>query len=67
MHITLNGEKKTLDAQITVAEFVKTQGYDEKAPIAIAINTTIVPRSTWESHAIKDGDEVEIVSPMQGG
>ena len=36
-------------------------------PFAIAVNSVFVPKSAYESTELKNGDEVEILSPMQGG
>ncbi len=34
---------------------------------AIAINYDVVPRSQWAETALKAGDEIEIITPRQGG
>ncbi|KFB11261.1 sulfur carrier protein ThiS [Nitratireductor basaltis] len=35
--------------------------------VATAVNGTMVPRDRRDAHALKEGDRVEILSPMQGG
>ena len=35
--------------------------------IAVSVNETVVPRVRWHEVALKPGDAVEIVKPVQGG
>jgi sulfur carrier protein len=35
--------------------------------LATAVNASLVRAGDREAHALSDGDEVEILSPMQGG
>lgn len=49
-------------------DLLETQGfYEETRGIAVAINGTVVPRSSWSQTRLADGDDVEIVKIMQGG
>ncbi|HEY8241513.1 MAG TPA: sulfur carrier protein ThiS [Kiritimatiellia bacterium] len=66
MTITLNGEKKTLDAEVTVADLIRASGQTGNG-VAVAVNMAFVPRSTHATTIVHDGDNVEIVEPRQGG
>jgi len=69
MQLTVNQQAMTIDRPtnaLTVAEFVREKALPEKA-IVIAINGDVVVRSAWETTAIKDGDEVEVVRAVSGG
>ncbi|WP_460798214.1 sulfur carrier protein ThiS [Microbacterium sp. GXF0217] len=35
--------------------------------IAVAVNQAVVPRSRWSSAALAAGDEVEVLTAVQGG
>ncbi|HEY0535761.1 MAG TPA: sulfur carrier protein ThiS [Actinoplanes sp.] len=35
--------------------------------VAVAVNGTVVPRSTWTEVALADGDTVEVLTAAQGG
>lgn len=35
--------------------------------IAVAVNGALVPRRSWDSHPLAEGDAVEIVRALQGG
>jgi sulfur carrier protein len=65
--IRVNGHDMFLGAA-TVADFLAQQAV-EIGPrgIAIALNGSVVPRSTWSETALKPGDNIEIVRAMQGG
>lgn len=43
-----------------------SQGY-HSSHMAVAINGTFVPKSAHETLQVNDGDEIDIVAPMQGG
>ncbi|GAB6042500.1 sulfur carrier protein ThiS [Endothiovibrio diazotrophicus] len=66
MIITLNGEARTVADGTTAAALVEELGLAGRR-IAMEVNREIVPRSTFESHALNDGDQVEIVHAIGGG
>lgn len=66
MIIEVNGEKKELENSRSLAEAVRDLGY-EGARIAVARNDEFVPRGDYATVQLRDGDRLEIVSPMQGG
>lgn len=35
--------------------------------VAVAVNSTVVPRSQWSGRTLSDGDDVELVTAVQGG
>ena len=39
----------------------------EGTHFAIAVNYDVLPRSCWAETALKTGDEIEIITPRQGG
>jgi sulfur carrier protein len=78
MNITLNGAQHTVadGASITVlvsqvtgrplgADGQATDG--GKLGVAVAHNAQVVPRSQWFATALADGDDVELVTAVQGG
>jgi sulfur carrier protein len=65
MRLIVNGEATevragTLDALLGELEY-------EGRHFAIAVNYDVVPRARWGDVALKDGDEIEIIAPRQGG
>ncbi len=35
--------------------------------VAVAVNATVVPRSQWVGLQLADGDDIELVTAVQGG
>jgi sulfur carrier protein len=68
MTVTVNGEPRTVVPGTTVADLVADLGRDpQRAGTAVARNGEVLPRGTWTTTALADGDHVEVLSAMQGG
>ncbi|MBG6185159.1 sulfur carrier protein [Arthrobacter sp. CAN_A214] len=78
MSYTLNGQArntvsvstlKHLIAELTGRELTDTgQPVDKKQlGVAVAVNAEVVPRNQWAEITIHDGDDVEILTAVQGG
>lgn len=65
MKIILNGQVQAIEA-VTLAALVEELNYGNKT-VAIALNETFVPKSNYEQTVLNEGDQIEIVAPMQGG
>lgn len=65
-HIVLNGETYKLKSLCTLQSLIESLGIANKA-MAIAVNTQVVKKASWESYMLKDGDEVEILDFVGGG
>lgn len=66
MKITLNGQPKSFEAPLNLYDILEQEELIGMM-IAVAQNGTFVPKSEYETTTIKDGDDIEIVAPMQGG
>lgn len=66
MHITLNGSPRDCNPATTVAQLLDQAGYGQRR-VAVEVNQEIVPRSLHASHALAEGDHVEIVHAIGGG
>jgi sulfur carrier protein len=65
MRVIVNGEPReinsaSVDALLGELEYEGTH-------FAIALNYDVLPRSRWAQTALKSGDEIEIITPRQGG
>jgi sulfur carrier protein len=78
MNITLNGTGHTLPDGASVGALVSAVTGRPLAPngqsadgaklgVAVARNAEVVPRSQWHGTALADGDDVELVTAVQGG
>jgi len=65
INITVNSELFSLNEPQSLASFMKTWG--REGPHAVAINNQFVPKTQYDETHLKDGDALEVVSPMQGG
>lgn len=69
MKLTINGETQNFDLEcdkINLQAFL-TESLYKTNDAAVAINLTFVPKSKYSECYLKDGDDIEIVVPMQGG
>ena len=66
MNITLNGASRDVPDQLSASELLQSLGLADKR-LALEVNQAIIPRSTFDKHAIKPGDRVEIVHAIGGG
>lgn len=64
--VTVNGERRRFAAETTIAEMLAEVGLD---PLRVAVerNLAIVPRSTFATTLVEDGDDFEIVHFVGGG
>ena len=64
--IRVNGESRHCELPLAVADALLLWGY-KKESIAVAINGEFVARSSYATMQIKDGDAIDVLSPVQGG
>lgn len=65
MLLTVNGEQREV-ASVSVDALLTELDY-EGSHFAIALNYDVVPKSRWAETQLKAGDEIEIITPRQGG
>jgi sulfur carrier protein len=65
MRVIVNGEQREI-ASSSVDALLGELEY-EGTHFAIALNYDVLPRSRWAQTPIKTGDEIEIITPRQGG
>jgi sulfur carrier protein len=67
MRLKINGVDEDV-AATTVAQLLADRGIDPGAKfLAVAVNGAVVRRASWDDAALRTGDAVEIVRPLQGG
>ncbi|WP_299890654.1 sulfur carrier protein ThiS [uncultured Ruegeria sp.] len=64
MKIVLNGETRDVRAE-TLFDLLVECGFSGR--VATAVNEEFVPSSLRIGRELKDGDRIEVLSPMQGG
>lgn len=66
MLIQLNGEKRDFPDGLSLAALIETLGMKADR-VAAELNLEIVPRGSWQTTQLKDGDKLEIVHFVGGG
>ncbi|HKR95391.1 MAG TPA: sulfur carrier protein ThiS [Candidatus Angelobacter sp.] len=66
MTLQINGEQRDFPDDLTVAGLVAQLGMKTDR-VAVELNLEIVPRSNWETTALKSGDKLEVVHFVGGG
>ena len=66
LNIIVNGEPRNFAGDLSIHGLLAALGLDPKK-IAVERNLEIVPRSTYGSTPVLDGDRIEIVHFIGGG
>jgi len=66
MQVTINGESREVPEAITAEQLIDLLELGNQR-LAIESNREIVPRSAFETHIFKPGDQIEIVHAIGGG
>ena len=64
IHVEVSGKPRTFDDGATLAAVV---GDLPRRGVAIARNGEVVPRDSWDTTRLQEGDILEVVRPIQGG
>ena len=65
VQVKLNGDPRELPDGATLAEAVAQ--LTAATGVAAAVNGDVVPRGSWNVTFLRDGDQVEVVTAVQGG
>ena len=65
MRVTVNGEPREINA-LRIDALLSELEY-EGTHFAIALNYDVLPKSRWAETPVRNGDEIEIITPRQGG
>jgi sulfur carrier protein len=65
MRVIVNGEGVEV-AAARVSDLLRELDY-EGMHLAVAVNQRVVPRGRWADTSVSGGDQIEILTPRQGG
>jgi sulfur carrier protein len=65
MRVIINGQAREVAA--THVDALLGELDYEGTHFAIAVNYDVLPKSRWAETQLKAGDEIEIITPRQGG
>jgi thiamine biosynthesis protein ThiS len=66
VNFELNGERQTSTEPLTVRSLLEQLDLARRR-VAVAINTEVVPKSSFDRIAIREGDRVEVIQAVGGG
>ncbi|HEX3592242.1 MAG TPA: sulfur carrier protein ThiS [Pseudonocardiaceae bacterium] len=66
MRAVVNGEEWELTEGATVDDVLRRLGAPGTG-IAVACRGEVVPRPSWPDTVVRDGDDIEVLTAVQGG
>ena len=66
MKITLNGEIKELETEVTLDRLLELFSLPSQR-VAVELNREVIRRPAWDSTIVRDEDRVEVVHFVGGG
>ena len=65
MRVIVNGEQREISSHSVEALLAELEY--QGTHFAIAVNYDVLPKSRWAETQLQAGDEIEIITPRQGG
>jgi sulfur carrier protein len=65
--IRVNDENRDVHDAATLQELLDVLGQSSNRGIAIAVNDSVVRRTSWANHRLSSGDRVLLIQATQGG
>lgn len=66
IRVVVNGQPESFPADTTLGAVV-SRLRPSRTGIAVAVGDDVVPRAEWDSRRLRDGDDIEILTAVQGG
>ncbi|MBQ4483023.1 MAG: sulfur carrier protein ThiS [Lachnospiraceae bacterium] len=67
MKIVVAGEQKEVKDSLTVSELIELEKVETPEYVTVSVNEEFINSETFDSHVLKEGDEVEFLYFMGGG
>ena len=67
MKITVAGETKEVQAELTVAELIKQENVETPEYVSVSVNDDFIKTEDFAAHKLQDGDVIEFMYFMGGG
>lgn len=65
MQVRINQIARELPDTSSLAQALEYAGFTP--PFAVAVNLQFIPKNQYDATALKEGDEIEVISPITGG
>ena len=67
MVITVDGNKKEVEDGLTVSKLIELENVETPEYVTVSVNEEFIDQEDFETHALKEGDEIEFLYFMGGG
>ena len=68
MELKINNQIKQFDfKRLTIQDLLDIEIPEKQNGIAVAVNSTVIPKNQWNSHILNSTDDILIISATQGG
>lgn len=67
MDLFINDKKHVYPQEMPLWQLLQELQLHNKTGVAIAVNSVVVPKTNWESYALKHEDKLTIIRATQGG
>ncbi|MBQ3902627.1 MAG: sulfur carrier protein ThiS [Lachnospiraceae bacterium] len=67
MVITVGGNKKEVEDGLTVSKLIELENVETPEYVTVSVNEEFIDQEDFETHALKEGDEIEFLYFMGGG
>ena len=68
INLRINGEERSVPDGHRLSDLLSDIGLDgDDAPVAVALNLQVVPKSEQASTPLNEGDRVDVVTAVGGG
>lgn len=66
VQVVVNGQPESLPADTTLGVLI-SRLRPSRTGIAVAVGDDVVPRAEWDDRPLRQGDQIEILTAVQGG
>ncbi|OFX26214.1 MAG: thiamine biosynthesis protein ThiS [Bacteroidetes bacterium GWA2_31_9] len=67
MLITVNSNKKEIEANSCLADVINNSVITGERGFAVAVNNKVIPKTNWEQYILNENDNILIIKASQGG
>lgn len=68
MELLINNQKKHFAQEtLTIQALLDIESPQKQKGIAVAINNTVIPKTSWDSFLLQPSHQILIISATQGG
>ncbi|MCR5212239.1 MAG: sulfur carrier protein ThiS [Lachnospiraceae bacterium] len=67
MVITVGGNKKEVEDGLTVSKLIELENVETPEYVTVSVNEEFIDQEDFETHALKESDEIEFLYFMGGG